>query len=244
VQLLSGSHQGLLKDPLTELTRKECPWKAGPLPAKPHQAFKQLQEALVSEPVVAYPRRGLQYTLTTDACTGTDDHPGGIGAILTQIDKDGNHHTLGYASRKLTDCEKNYTPFLLEMTRCLWGIDHLKYYLKGQPFFLLTDHQPLVGLRKVHKKTYNRLTKAMKEYNFQMIYKKGEEMPADYLSRNVVSSIVWSDAELLNEQEADEVLSKVRRYVASQELPDDRSLRDLIRRQAEGCFLEDDILWK
>jgi transposase InsO family protein len=233
-----------IASPLTELTRKECPWKAGPLPAKAHQAFKQLQEALVSEPVVAYPRRGLQYALTTDACTGTDEHPGGIGAILTQIDKDGNHHALGYASRKLTDYEKNYTPFLLEMTGCLWGIDHFKYYLKGRPFFLFTDHQPLVGLGKVHKKTYNRLTEAMNEYNFQMIYKKGEEMPADYLSRNVVSSIVWSDAELLNEQEADEVLSKVRRYVVSQELPDDRGLRDLIRRQAEGCFLEDDILWK
>jgi hypothetical protein len=108
-----------IASPLTELTRKECPWKAWPLPAKAHQAFKQLQAALVSEPVVAYPRRGLQYALTTDPCTGTDDHPGGIGAILTQIDKDGNHHALGYASRKLTDYEKNYTPFLLEMTGCL-----------------------------------------------------------------------------------------------------------------------------
>jgi hypothetical protein len=58
-----------IASPLTELTRKECPWKAGPLPDKAHQAFKDLQQTLVSEPVVAYPRRGLQYALTTDACS-------------------------------------------------------------------------------------------------------------------------------------------------------------------------------
>jgi hypothetical protein len=154
-----------------------------------------MQQALISEPVVAYPRKGLQYALITDACTGTDESPGGLGAILTQIDKDGNHQALGYASQKLTDYKKNYTPFLLEMSGCLWGIDHFQYYLKGQPIFLFTDHQPLTGLSKVHKKTYHRLTEAMNNFNFQMVYKKGDEIPADYLSRHVVSSIAWSEPE-------------------------------------------------
>jgi hypothetical protein len=83
------------------------PLESWATPDKEHQAFKSLQQALISEPVVAYPRQGLQYALTTDSCTRTDDHPGGIGALLTLIDKDGNHHALGYASWKLTDYEKN-----------------------------------------------------------------------------------------------------------------------------------------
>ena len=233
-----------MSSPLTELTRKECSWKAGPLPAPALKAFHQLQQALISEPVVAYPRKGLQYALTTDACTGTETSPGGIGAILSQIDEKGNHRALGYASRKLTTYEKNYTPFLLEMAGCLWGIEHFKYHLKGRPFFLFTDHQPLTGLSKVHKKTYDRLTEAMNTYNFQMVYKKGEEMPADYLSRHVVAAISWSDPEMINEQGADDVLKLVKRFLSSQELPDDRGLREVVQRNAEGCFLEDGLIWK
>ena len=130
------------------------------------------------------------------------------------------------------------------MAGCLWGIEHFKYHLKGRPFFLFTDHQPLTGLSKVHKRTYDRLTEAMNTYNFQMIYKKGEEMPADYLSRHVVAPISWSEGEIEAEQAADDVLCQVKRYLISQELPEDRGLRDLIIRQSEGCFIEDGIIWK
>ena len=73
--------------------------------------------------------------------------------ILSQIDADGNHFTIGYASQKLTSYEKNYTPFLLEMQGMLWGIEHFKHYLRGRHFLLFTDHRPLTGLSKVHRRT-------------------------------------------------------------------------------------------
>ncbi len=38
---------------------------------------------------MAFPRSDRQYALITDAATGTADFSGGLGAILTQIDKDG-----------------------------------------------------------------------------------------------------------------------------------------------------------
>ena len=112
-----------------------------------------------------------------------------MGTILSQIHSEGNHHAIGYASRKLTSYEKNYTPFLFEMQGMLWGIEHFKHYLQGRHFLLFTDHRVLTGLSKVHKRTFQRLTEAMNQYDFEMIFKKGEEMPADYLSRNVISAI-------------------------------------------------------
>ncbi len=230
--------------PLTELTRKDCSWKAVPLPTKALEAFNLLKGALVSEPVVAYPRKGMQYALTTDAAVGDDVNPGGLGAILSQIDKQGRHHALGYASRKLTDYEKNYTPFLLEMQGALWGIEHFQHYLKGRPFLLFTDHKPLCGLGKVHKRTYDRLTHAMNTYNFQLLYKKGDEMPADYLSRNVVSAISWSNVEIANEQDNDDKLNWVKRYLLSGELPSDPGFKDAVIKVADGCFIEDGIVWK
>ena len=41
----------------------------------------------------------------------------------------------------------------------------------------------------VHKKTLNRLQEAMLVYNFKIVYKNGNKMPADFLSRNVLASI-------------------------------------------------------
>ncbi len=75
--------------PLTVLTRKDCEWKGGPLPPDALQSFYELKTALTSTPIVAFSRKDRQYALITDAETGDDNNPGGMGAILTQIDKDG-----------------------------------------------------------------------------------------------------------------------------------------------------------
>ena len=73
--------------PLTALTRKGSPWKAGDLPSDALKSFRELQSCLVSKPVMAYPRRNRQYALITDASIGDEKKAGGLGAILTQIDE-------------------------------------------------------------------------------------------------------------------------------------------------------------
>ena len=58
---------------------------------------------------------------------------------------------------------------------------------------LFTDHQPLEKLGKVHTKTLNRLQEAMLTFDFEIVYKKGSEMPADFLSRNMVVDSISFD---------------------------------------------------
>ncbi len=106
-------------------------------------AFLALQNALTSEPIMAFPRADRQYALITDAATGTADTPGGLGAILTQKDKYDNYYAISYASCQLKDHEKNYSPFLLESAAAVWGMDVFNEYLKGKQFILFTDHKPL-----------------------------------------------------------------------------------------------------
>ncbi len=79
----------LIATPLFRLTRKDLGYKSGPLPEQALQAFYVLQKQLTSEPVMAFPKAGQQYALITDAATGTVDTPGGLRAILTQVDKAG-----------------------------------------------------------------------------------------------------------------------------------------------------------
>jgi hypothetical protein len=65
------------------------------------KAFINLRKQLISEPVMAFPRTDRQYALITDAATGTADTPGGLGAILTQVD-----YAISFASRQLKDHKK------------------------------------------------------------------------------------------------------------------------------------------
>ena len=109
----------LITHPLTQLTTKESPWKRGPLPPSALKAFRELQSILCSEPVIDYPRKNKPYVLITDASFGDEKTPGGLGAILTQVDEKGKHSVIAYASRKLAKHEQNYTPFLLEMQAAL-----------------------------------------------------------------------------------------------------------------------------
>jgi hypothetical protein len=145
-------------------------------------AFCILQNSLTSEAVMAFPRANCQYALITDAATGMADTAGGLGAILTQKDEFNNFFAISYASRQLKDHEKNYSPFLLEAATAVWGIDIFNEYLKGKKFILYTDHKPLEKIGHLHTKTMNRLQAALLEHDFVIQYKKGEIMPADYLS--------------------------------------------------------------
>ncbi len=111
----------LIATPLFKLTRKDSGYKSGPLPEKALKAFFILQKQLTSEPVIAIPKSDRQYALFTDVATGMADTPGGLGAILTQVDQDVNFHAISFASRQLKDHEMNYSPFLLEAEKDVPG---------------------------------------------------------------------------------------------------------------------------
>jgi Integrase zinc binding domain/RNase H-like domain found in reverse transcriptase len=72
---------------------------------------------------------------------------------------------------------------LLEAAAAVWGMETFNEYLRGKQFILFTDHKPLEKLRPLHTKTPNRLQTALLEHNFVVQYKKGTNMPTDYLSR-------------------------------------------------------------
>jgi hypothetical protein len=233
-----------ISSPLTALTKKDSPWKTGPLPDAALTAFRELQAILCSEPVVDYPRRDRPYSLITDAALGDEKNEGGLGAILTQQNEKGEHCVIAYASRKLQKHEKNYTPFLLEMQAAIWAMDHFSTYLIGRHFTLYTDHKPLEKLGKVHTRTFNRLQEIMNTYDFEIVYKKGAEMPADFLSRNVVASINLDNAELARQQQQDKFLAALRNFLLHKVLPSDEHMARLIFQLSNDVFIENDVMWR
>ena len=76
------------------------------------------------------------------------------------------------------------------------AMEHFNTYLKGRHFTVFSDHKPLETSGKKHETTSNRIKEAFMEWDFTIKYKKGSEMPADFLSRNVVESIEFSYEDL------------------------------------------------
>ncbi len=206
-------------------------------------AFGELQSILCSEPAVSYPRRDRRYALITDASLGDDLHARGLGAILTLTNEAGSHNVIAYASRKLQKHEANYTPFLLKMQAAIWGMEHFETYLRGQHFILYTDRKPLEKLGEVHTKMFNRLQELMNEFDFEICYKKGSEMPADFLSRNAVDAINLDMSSLAQSQDADPTLKALKNFLLSKQLPFEPALRNLIFQLSLQSFIEDGVLW-
>jgi hypothetical protein len=57
------------------------------------------------------------------------------------------------------------------------------------------------------------MQEAMNTYDFEIIYQKGSEMPADYLSRNVVNSIQIEDGQMEKAQDAEEWISDIKKWM-------------------------------
>ena len=69
----------------------------------------------------------------------------GISVVLKQQQKNGDWKHVAFASRFLSDTEKNYHPVEVEVLAITWGCEKMNLYQHGLPNFLIvTDHKPLI----------------------------------------------------------------------------------------------------
>ena len=95
-----------IAQPLYSLTKKNEQWKWS---EDCEIAFGTLKEKLTSAPILAYPKvDGGEFTLDCDASSRA------IGAVLSQ-EQDGSERVIAYASRTLSEAERNYCVTKLEM---------------------------------------------------------------------------------------------------------------------------------
>ncbi|GBG83374.1 hypothetical protein CBR_g37088 [Chara braunii] len=125
--------------PLTNQLRKDQPliWTS-----ECDQAFSKLKAALISAPVLIRPDPEKPFVLITDS------QPEAILAILAQVGPSGLESVVEYASKSVPAWKRNYAAPTGECYAALWGINHFCAYLYGREFTLVTDHEPLLALKK------------------------------------------------------------------------------------------------
>jgi hypothetical protein len=99
------------------------------------------------------------------------------------MDDLGKFYAVCYASRQLWPSESSHSPYLPEIAAAVWAIKTFANHPRGQRFVLFTDHRPLQKVAMAPAKILNEFRMLGLEFDFITQYKKGINMPADFLSR-------------------------------------------------------------
>jgi hypothetical protein len=157
--------------PLHALTWNNTRCKVGELPKDRLKAFNKLKMTLCSEPVVAYPRNNLSYSLIVDSATGNVKYEGVLGAILCQTNKKGTNKVVAYASRQLLKHKQIHTISSRNGSHCV-GHRTLWHKFKRKNIYIKQWQKPLETHSKRHEKTLSRLQEAYTRQSFNIVYKK------------------------------------------------------------------------
>lgn len=143
-------------------------------------AFEDLKGLLTSAPVLSNPDFTKKFYLHCDA----SDH--GIGAVLVQLDKDGQEKPIAFMSKKLTTAQRNYSVTERECLAAVEAIKKFRCYLELQEFEVVTDHSSLLWLMR-QPDLSGRLARwvfKLQSYRFSISHRKGSEhVVPDALSR-------------------------------------------------------------
>ncbi len=170
---------GATAAPLNDLLKAGTPWEWDP------QRHGNALEAL--KDVICTPGRVLRRADPSRAfILHTDWSKEGVGAVLGQLDDDGNEYLVACVSRSLNKHERNYSSPQGEMLAAVWGIKSFRHYLRFATFTLSTDHQPLQWLvtTKELSGQFARWALALQEYDFTVVHRAGvTHQNADAVSR-------------------------------------------------------------
>ena len=128
-----------------------------------------------------------------------------MGSILSQ-GPIGEDLPISYASRTLTNPEKNYYTTEKELLAIVWNCKQYRPYLYGRKFTIVTDHKPLTWVFNV-KDPSSRLLRwrlKLEELYYEVVYKPGvRNTNADALSRITIiriSPVAENSSELTKEE--------------------------------------------
>ena len=128
-------HLAEITKPLRDLLSKKNQWTWD---QAQNQAFTAVKEALTTKsPNLTLFDPNLETTVSADASSY------GLGAVLLQMQPNGERRAVAYVSRSMTPTETRYAQIEKEALSLTWVCERYSDYLIGLRFSIETDHKPL-----------------------------------------------------------------------------------------------------
>lgn len=206
-----------LTAPLRELLKKDIIFN---WTERHTQVFDQIKTQIKNSYVL------IPFDPTKEITIQCDASQFGLGCCLLQDNK-----PISFASRSLTDAEKNYAQIEKEMLSILFACNKFSFYTYGRSVTVINDHKPLLGIMKkeIHKISSAKLQRIrLKLLNFdiKLEYAPGKTIVlADYLSRYMSKSTENNENKLLTESILSINVSDERKIQIQNETANDTELK-------------------
>jgi transposase InsO family protein len=171
----------LIAKPLTNLTKKEVPFK---WTEECQHAFDTLKYRLLHAPVLAHFQYDRETRLETDSSDGV------VAGVLNQKAENGEWHPVGYFSETMLPAECNYPIHDKELLAVVRALRFWRSELVGlqqdHPFTVVTDHEALEYFSQKRLLNIRQAgwAEQMAQYHFVITYRPGSQNAgADALTR-------------------------------------------------------------
>src|SRR5277367_1522755 len=186
------SHYSDLAKPLTELTKKD---KKFEWDDNCQTAFDLLKKKFTEEPVLLMPDHSKPFQIEADASKVA------TGAVLTQLDSNGERHPVAFLSKTFSDTERKYEIYDRELLGIVRALKEWRHYIQGSGHttIVYSDHKNLTYFRTAQKLNDRqaRWSLYLSEHDIKLIHLPGTKMiQSDALSRRPDHGIEGQDDEI------------------------------------------------
>src|SRR5271169_4111306 len=168
-----------LARPLNNLLKKDVKFE---WTEETQTAFDTLKRKFTEEPVLIMPDHTKPFQIESDASKYAS------GAVLTQLDSNGDRHPVSFISQTFNDAERRYEIYDRELLAIIRSLKEWRHYIQGSGHTttVYSDHRNLTYFRTVKRLNDRQARWSLKlsEYDLQLVHIPGSKMiQSDALSR-------------------------------------------------------------
>jgi transposase InsO family protein len=172
-------HFSELAKPLNDLLKKDQKFE---WTNNCQRAFDELKKRFTEEPVLMMPDQTKPFQIESDASKYA------TGAVLTQLDSNGDRHPISFISKTLSPTERNYEIYDRELLGIIRALEEWRHYIQGSPHstVVFSDHKNLTYYREAKKlnRRQARWSLYLSEFDVKLVHLPGHKMvQSDALSR-------------------------------------------------------------
>jgi RNase H-like domain found in reverse transcriptase/Reverse transcriptase (RNA-dependent DNA polymerase) len=173
------SHYSDLARPLNDLTKKDKKFEWTP---ECQSSFDTLKKRFTEEPVLMMPDQSKPFQIESDASKVA------TGAVLTQLDSNGDRHPVAFMSKTFSDTERKYEIYDRELLGIIRALKEWRHYIQGSGHttVVFSDHKNLTYFRTAQKLNdrQSRWSLYLSGFDIKLIHLLGMKMiQSDALSR-------------------------------------------------------------